>query len=45
MLLIGVDTLRTDKMSAFGYERDTTPNLRELADVLDARGWRETTAR
>lgn len=33
VLLIGVDTLRADHMSAFGYERDTTPNLKALADV------------
>ncbi len=32
ILLIGVDTLRADRMSAFGYERDTTPNLKALAD-------------
>lgn len=32
ILLIGVDTLRADHMSAFGYERDTTPNLKALAD-------------
>ncbi|MEM6675617.1 MAG: sulfatase [Planctomycetota bacterium] len=32
VLLIGVDTLRADRMSAFGYERDTTPNLAAVAD-------------
>ncbi len=32
VLLIGVDTLRADRMSAFGYERDTTPHLRVLAE-------------
>lgn len=32
VLLIGVDTLRADRMSAFGHERDTTPNLARLAD-------------
>ena len=33
VLLIGVDTLRPDRTSAFGYARDTTPNLAELADA------------
>ena len=33
VLLIGVDTLRADRMSAFGYERDTTPHLKALADA------------
>ena len=33
VLLIGVDTLRADHLSAFGYERETTPNLSALADV------------
>ncbi|MCH2104615.1 MAG: sulfatase-like hydrolase/transferase [Planctomycetes bacterium] len=32
VLLIGVDTLRADHLSAFGYERETTPNLSALAD-------------
>ena len=32
VLLIGVDTLRADHMSVFGYERPTTPNLERLAD-------------
>jgi len=31
VLLIGVDTLRADHLSAFGYERPTTPHLEELA--------------
>lgn len=31
VLLIGVDTLRADRMSAFGYDRDTTPALAALA--------------
>jgi hypothetical protein len=31
VLLIGVDTLRADRMSAFGYDRDTTPVLASLA--------------
>ncbi len=32
VLLIGVDTLRPDRTSAFGYARDTTPHLAALAD-------------
>ena len=32
VLLIGVDTLRADHLSVFGYERPTTPNLAALAD-------------
>ncbi|MEM1450666.1 MAG: sulfatase [Planctomycetota bacterium] len=32
VLLIGVDTLRADHLSAFGYERPTSPNLKALAD-------------
>ncbi len=32
ILLIGVDTLRADHMSAFGYDKNTTPNLKALAD-------------
>ena len=32
VLLIGVDTLRADRMSVFGYERPTTPNLDKLGD-------------
>ena len=31
VLLIGVDTLRADHLSVFGYERETTPNLAALA--------------
>jgi arylsulfatase len=30
VVLITVDTLRTDHMSAYGYERETTPNLEAL---------------
>ncbi len=41
VLLIGVDTLRADHLSAFGYERETTPNLAALADA----GVRFTSAR
>jgi len=32
VLLIGADTLRADRLSALGYERETTPNLAALAD-------------
>ncbi|MDJ0852364.1 MAG: sulfatase [Myxococcota bacterium] len=32
MLLVVVDTLRADHTSVHGYERDTTPRLRALAD-------------
>ena len=32
VLLIGVDTLRADRLSAFGYGRPTTPHLERLAD-------------
>lgn len=32
VLLIGVDTLRADRMSAFGYSRATTPALAALAE-------------
>lgn len=31
VLFILVDTLRADRMSAYGYERDTTPRLERLA--------------
>lgn len=31
VLLIGIDTLRADRVSAHGYERPTTPNLERLA--------------
>lgn len=33
LLFILVDTLRADRMSAYHYERETTPNLRYLADT------------
>jgi hypothetical protein len=33
ILLITVDGLNADHMSVYGYERDTTPNLRELAKM------------
>ncbi len=32
ILLISIDTLRRDRCSTYGYHRDTTPNLRKLAD-------------
>jgi arylsulfatase A-like enzyme len=32
ILFISIDTLRKDRCSAYGYHRDTTPNLRKLAD-------------
>lgn len=32
VLLIGVDTLRADRLSALGYGRPTTPHLERLAD-------------
>jgi arylsulfatase A-like enzyme len=31
ILLITMDTVRADHLSVYGYERDTTPNLRRLA--------------
>jgi len=31
VILIVMDTVRADHLSAFGYERDTSPNLRKLA--------------
>ncbi|MCA9608954.1 MAG: sulfatase-like hydrolase/transferase, partial [Myxococcales bacterium] len=33
LLFILVDTLRSDRMSAYGYERETTPTLRYLANT------------
>ena len=32
IVVILVDTLRADRMSVYGYERDTTPNLKAWAD-------------
>lgn len=32
VLFVLVDTLRAERMSAYGYERDTTPFLKKLAD-------------
>jgi arylsulfatase A-like enzyme len=32
LLVIVMDTVRADHMSLYGYKRDTTPNLRKLAD-------------
>jgi len=31
IILVGIDTCRQDHMSCFGYELDTTPNLKTLA--------------
>lgn len=31
VVLIGIDTLRADRLSAYGYERPTSPNLDRLA--------------
>lgn len=31
LVLVSIDTLRADRMSLYGYERDTTPFLEELA--------------
>lgn len=31
IIIIIMDTVRADHLSVYGYERDTTPNLRELA--------------
>ena len=33
VLLITMDTVRADHCSLYGYERDTTPNLRELSQT------------
>ena len=33
VLMISIDTFRKDHCSAYGYERDTTPNLRFLAEA------------
>ena len=33
VLFVLIDTLRADRMSAYGYERDTTPFMKELADT------------
>ncbi len=32
VILITMDTVRADHLSLYGYERDTTPNLRKLAE-------------
>lgn len=46
ILLIGIDTLRADHMSAYGYDRPTTPNIEEFAatalsfdHALSPSGW------
>jgi arylsulfatase A-like enzyme len=31
ILLISIDTLRADRVSSYGYERDTTPNIDRVA--------------
>lgn len=41
VLLLSVDTLRADRLGAYGYERDTSPHI----DALLARGARFTQAR
>lgn len=41
ILILSVDTLRTDRMSVYGYDRNTSPNLDRLLD----RGVRFTEAR
>ena len=41
ILLVSVDTLRADRLSSYGYERHTTPNI----DKLLARGVRFSDAR
>ena len=38
VLLITIDTLRADRLSCYGYERETSPNL----DALAAEGLRFT---
>lgn len=37
LILIVVDALRPQNMGIYGYERDTTPNLRRLTENSDAR--------
>src|SRR5262249_35831229 len=37
LVLIVIDAQRSDHMSIYGYERDTTPNLRRLAQARDVR--------
>jgi arylsulfatase A-like enzyme len=32
VILVTMDTVRADHLSVYGYERDTTPNLRKLAE-------------
>jgi arylsulfatase A-like enzyme len=41
ILLVTIDTLRADRLSSYGYERSTSPNI----DALLARGARFTQAR
>ena len=40
IIIIGVDTLRADHVHAFGYPKETTPNI----DALAAKGWSFTNA-
>jgi glucan phosphoethanolaminetransferase (alkaline phosphatase superfamily) len=37
LVLIVIDAQRSDHMSIYGYDRDTTPNLRRLAQSRDVR--------
>ena len=46
IILIGIDTLRADRVSSYGYHRPTTPNLDRLAaegirfdQVVSAASW------
>jgi glucan phosphoethanolaminetransferase (alkaline phosphatase superfamily) len=32
IILISVDTLRADHLTAYGYARDTSPQIKKLAD-------------
>ena len=32
IVLFGIDSLRADRMSVFGYDRDTTPHLARFAE-------------
>ncbi len=39
MVLLVIDTLRTDNLSAYGYSRDTTPALRTFGQTADVYDW------
>ncbi len=41
VLIISVDTLRSDRLSGYGYERETSPNIDQLLE----KGVRFTEAR